>query len=69
MALAGTAIGLLAAAGLQRLLDGWRVAVATPDLAAYAAAALMLLLVGLLACLLPMHRAGRTDPASVLRDD
>jgi putative ABC transport system permease protein len=69
MALAGTAIGVLAAAGLQRLLDGWRVAVATPDLAAYAAAAGLLLLVGVLACVLPMRRAGRTDPASVLRDE
>jgi predicted permease len=66
-ALAGLAAGLataaLAAAGVKSLLFG----VETRDPAAFAAATVLLLAVTAAACLGPMRRAGRVDPATVLR--
>jgi predicted permease len=69
MAVAGTLVGLLAAAGFVRLLGAWRVEVAPPDAIDQLAAVGLLIAVAVGACLLPMHRAGRTDPARVLRED
>ena len=64
---AGTAIGLVAAVAATRLLGGWLVGVAPNDLTSFAAAALAVVGVSLVASYLPARRASRTDPAVALR--
>ena len=64
---AGTALGLLAAAGSVRLFDSLLFGVATDDLLTFAAAPLALAGVALAACWLPGRRAARTDPLGALR--
>ena len=63
--IAGLGVGLLAAEALSALLYG----VAPRDPATFALAAAMLLLAGLGAAVVPAVRAGRTDPAVVLREE
>ncbi len=65
---AGIGIGVLAAAGLARLLSSFLYGVSTLDPLSFAAAGAALLIVGLLAGLIPAWRAGMTDPAIVLRE-
>lgn len=65
---AGTVIGLLAAAGLARLLSSFLYGVDALDPVALGAAGVVLLAVGVLASLIPARRAGATDPAIVLRE-
>jgi len=66
MAAGGVALGLGVAALVARLFDAQVLTPADAGLHALAAAAL--LVVGLGACLPPMRRAMRADPADVLRD-
>lgn len=63
----GTAMGLVAALGLTRLLAGMLHRVGTIDPSTYAVVALLLLLTGVLASYLPARRAVRTDPMVALR--
>ena len=65
----GTAIGVLAAAGLTRLMSSLLFGVTSLDAAAYLAAPCVLLTIAALACLAPAFRAAATDPAVVLRGD
>jgi predicted permease len=65
---AGIAIGVVAAAGLARLLSSLLYGVGAIDAIAFVAAAATLLAVGLLAAFVPALRAGMTDPATVLRE-
>ncbi len=67
--LAGTAAGLLLAAGAGPLLAGFLFGVEPFDASTYGAAALLLLLVTGTACWLPARRIARLDPATVLRGD
>ena len=67
LALAGIAIGTLAALAANRLLRGFLFGVTTTDPATYTAIAALLLLVGLLACFAPARRATRIDPVAALR--
>ena len=69
LTLAGLSIGLLAAAGLTRLLQGLLFGVTPLDPSAFLAAPLLLLPVAVLACALPARRAAAADPAGVLRCD
>jgi putative ABC transport system permease protein len=64
---AGTAVGVVAALALARLLAGLLFGVEPSDPVSIGAAAALLLLAGALAALFPALRAGRTDPAMALR--
>jgi predicted permease len=67
MALVGVAGGLAAAFGLMRLLANQLFGVTAHDALTYAAVAILLLLVALLACYFPARRAMRLDPLRALR--
>jgi putative ABC transport system permease protein len=68
---AGATIGVLLAAAAVRLLAGRGfgpgVALTTPDIPAFAGAVLLFVVVGLIACCLPVRRAGRIQAMDALR--
>jgi ABC-type antimicrobial peptide transport system permease subunit len=63
----GTAIGLAVALILTRVLGSVVFGVATTDALAFAVVAIGALVVGLLACYIPAHRATKVDPLVALR--
>jgi putative ABC transport system permease protein len=65
--LAGEAIGLVGAFALTRLIRGMLFGVAPNDFMTFAAVAVMLAAVALLATLIPARRAARVDPLVALR--
>jgi ABC-type antimicrobial peptide transport system permease subunit len=67
MALAGVAGGTAAALGLTRLMVNELFGVAPQDPLTFAAVAILLTLVALLACYLPARHAVRVDPMVALR--
>ena len=67
MALGGVAIGLIAAAGLTRLLAGMLHGVSVTDPLTFAVIVLLLVGVALLACFIPARRAMRVDQLTALR--
>jgi predicted permease len=69
LALAGVALGALAAIGVGRVLGSLLYGVSGVDPLAYAAAAALLLLVALLANLVPAITAARLDPVRALRNE
>ena len=64
---AGSAVGVVAALLLTRLLSSLLYGVRAADPLALVAAVITLLLVGSLAAFVPARRAARTDPVAVLR--
>jgi putative ABC transport system permease protein len=67
LALAGLVLGVLAAAGVSRLIAGLLFGVGRTDLATYAGVCVLLAATVALACYLPARRASRMDPVAALR--
>ena len=67
--LLGLLLGLGLALALSRVIASQLVDTAPHDIPTYAAAALGLLAVALLACWIPARRAARVDPMSALRSE
>jgi predicted permease len=67
MVLWGLAIGLLAAAGLTRLMSSMLFGVSPTDPVTLLGVAVLLALVALAACYLPAYKATRVDPMTALR--
>jgi predicted permease len=64
---AGLVIGLAGAYGLTRVISGLLIQVSATDSLTFAAATVLLLATGLLACALPARRALRVQPSTALR--
>jgi putative ABC transport system permease protein len=65
--LVGLVIGLAGALALTRLAQSLLFGITTKDPLTFVAAAIVLGLVGLLACYLPARRATKVDPIDALR--
>jgi ABC-type antimicrobial peptide transport system permease subunit len=65
--LAGVAIGLLASAGVSRLLSAMLFGLSTLDAVSFAGVSFLLFAIALLATWLPARRAMRVDPMVALR--
>jgi putative ABC transport system permease protein len=68
LAIAGIAIGLIAALLLTRLMSGMLYKVGALDLATFALTPVIFLFIALLASYLPAQRATRVDPIEALRE-
>ena len=65
----GTALGLVGAYGLSRVLESRLFGVQAVDAASYTGAAVLLAVVALLACWAPARAALRVDPVATLRQE
>jgi len=67
--LAGVALGLAAALALGRVVSSLIFGVRATDPLTFAAVALVLLLVGILATIIPAYRATGIEPVRILREE
>jgi putative ABC transport system permease protein len=65
----GMAVGVLSALGLTRLMAGLLFGISPSDPPTYFALTLVLAVTGLVACILPVRRAAKTDPMVALRTE
>ncbi|MGB2668071.1 MAG: FtsX-like permease family protein, partial [Candidatus Acidiferrum sp.] len=69
LALAGFLLGMLGAFGVGKVMHGILFDVAAFDYSAFGAVAGSLLLAGMMACVVPAHRATLVDPIKALRQE
>ena len=69
IALAGTALGLVGAIVLGRLLSSLLYATSPTDISTFAGVSMLFIVVAGLACFLPVRRATRIDPFTALRQE
>ena len=67
LAVAGVALGLMAALALTRVLSSMLYEVKTTDPITFGSVALLLTAVAFLACFIPARRAAKVDPMEALR--
>jgi putative ABC transport system permease protein len=67
--LIGEVLGIAGAAAISRLLSTFFFGISSTDPATFATVAVVVLLVGLTASLLPAYRATTVDPIRTLRDE
>ncbi len=67
LAVAGLAIGAIAAAAVTRFMKSLFFGVTSTDPATFVSVVILLMMVALLACYVPAHRAARVDPTVALR--
>jgi ABC-type antimicrobial peptide transport system permease subunit len=65
----GVVVGLAGSIALSRMLESWLFGVEPFDLAVYATAPVVLMIVGMAACWIPARRATRVDPAVAMREE
>ena len=67
--LLGVALGLAAALALSRVVSSLIYGVRATDPLTFAAVALLLLMVGIFATMIPAYRATRIEPVRILREE
>ena len=67
--IAGLVIGIAASAGLSNSLAPFIYGVPTRDAISFGLAPLLLIVVGVIACVVPARRVAKTDPLQVLREN
>jgi ABC-type antimicrobial peptide transport system permease subunit len=69
LAAIGTAIGLVAAIVLTRVMSSVLLGIGSTDIVTFVTVSLAALLVALLACYIPARRATKVDPLIALRNE